>query len=147
MRFQSEVTGAEEADNRARIVPLERLGARRHKERVVPAPHRQKWRLVSAEGFLEGRIQRDVALVIAEKVELHLVCAGTGQIEVVKVLTIRRYHRWVGYAVRVLPAGCHWSEEGAERPSVRLRRILPVGLDWTPALAESFLVGVAVLRN
>ena len=27
MRFQGEVTGIEEADNRARIVPLERLGA------------------------------------------------------------------------------------------------------------------------
>src|SRR2546430_854213 len=38
-------------------------------------------------------------------------------------------------------------EEGAERLSVRLRGILPVGLDWTPALAEPFLVGVAVLRN
>src|SRR5262249_48032947 len=25
--------------------------------------------------------------------------------------------------------------------------VLPVGLDWTPALAEPFLVGVAVLRN
>src|SRR2546429_5631687 len=34
-------------------------------------------------------------------------------------------------------------EEGAERLSVRLRGILPVGLDWTPALAEPFLVGVA----
>jgi len=53
MRFQGEVTGVEEADNRARIVPFERLGARRHKERVVLAPHRQKRRLVSAEVFLE----------------------------------------------------------------------------------------------
>ena len=53
MRFQGEVTGVEEAYNRIRIVSLERLGARRHKERVVLAPHRQKRRLVRAEVFLE----------------------------------------------------------------------------------------------
>src|SRR6266404_6867298 len=53
MRFQGEVAGVEKADNRARIVPLERLGAGRHEERVVLAPHRQKWRLVGAEVFLE----------------------------------------------------------------------------------------------
>jgi hypothetical protein len=28
-----------------------------------------------------------------------------------------------------------------------LRRVLPVVLDWTPAFAETFLVGVAVLRD
>src|SRR5258708_6217851 len=92
-------------------------------------------------------IQGDVALVIAEEVELHFICTGTGQIEVVKVLTIRRHHRLVGYAVRVLPAGCLRSEEGAECLSIRLRRVLPVGLDWTPTLAKTFLIGVAVLRN
>jgi hypothetical protein len=53
MSFQGEVAGVEEADGRARIVSLERLGARRHKERIVLAPHRQKRRPVSAEVFLE----------------------------------------------------------------------------------------------
>jgi hypothetical protein len=40
MRFQREVAGVEEADNRTRIVPLERLGTGREEERVVLAPHR-----------------------------------------------------------------------------------------------------------
>jgi hypothetical protein len=53
MRFQGEVTSVEEADNCTRIVPFERLGARRHKKRIVLAPHRQKRRLVRAEVFLE----------------------------------------------------------------------------------------------
>ena len=53
MRFQGEMAGVEEADNRTRIVPLERLGAGRQKERIVPAPHRQERRLVRAEVFLE----------------------------------------------------------------------------------------------
>jgi hypothetical protein len=49
--------------------------------------------------------------------------------------------------MRVLPVGCLGSEEGAERLSVRLRRILPIGPDWIPALAKTFLVGVAILRD
>src|SRR6516164_7925744 len=53
MRFQREVAGVEEADNRTRIVPLERLSAGRQKKRVVLAPHRQKRRLVRAEVILE----------------------------------------------------------------------------------------------
>jgi hypothetical protein len=53
MRFQGEVAGVEKADNRTGIIPLERLGAGRHEERVVLAPHRQKWRLVGAEVFLK----------------------------------------------------------------------------------------------
>jgi hypothetical protein len=40
MRFQRKMAGVEEADNRTRVVPPERLGAGRQKERVVFAPHR-----------------------------------------------------------------------------------------------------------
>ena len=43
--------------------------------------------------------------------------------------------------------GCLRSEKSAERRSVRLRWVLPVGPDWAPAAAEAFLVGVAVLRD
>src|SRR5262249_59040665 len=53
MCFERKVAGVEEADNRTRIVALESLGPRRHKERVIFAPHRQKRRLVSAEVVLE----------------------------------------------------------------------------------------------
>src|SRR6516162_3442240 len=53
MRFQREVAGVEEADNRTRVVPLERLSAGRQKKRVVLAPHRQERRLLRAEVFLE----------------------------------------------------------------------------------------------
>src|SRR5262249_27304975 len=53
MCFEREVAGVEEADKRTRIVTLESLGTRRHKERVIFAPHRQKRRLVSAEIVLK----------------------------------------------------------------------------------------------
>src|SRR5271156_5324976 len=71
VRLQREMAGIEEADDRVRNVALERLGARRQEERIILAPHRQEARLVGAEIFLEDRVERDVALVVAEEVELH----------------------------------------------------------------------------
>src|SRR5580698_3571850 len=53
MRFEREVSGVEEADHRLRHVSFERLGTGRQKERVVPAPRRQKRRLVLTKVFLE----------------------------------------------------------------------------------------------
>jgi hypothetical protein len=49
--------------------------------------------------------------------------------------------------VGVLPVGRFRREELAERLSVRLGGLLPIGPDGIPALAETFLIGVAVLRN
>ncbi len=53
-------------------------------EGVVRAPDRQERRLVGAEIGLECRIERDVALVVAEEVELNLVRARARQIVVVE---------------------------------------------------------------
>src|SRR5262249_4546620 len=85
--------------------------------------------------------------VVTEEIELHFISARTSQIEVIEVLSVRRYDRLIGYALGVLPAGCLRREEGAERLSVRLRRVLPVSSDRRPALAETFLIAVAVLRD
>src|SRR5262249_51284758 len=147
MRFQGEVAGDEEAHNRTRIVALKRLGARGQKERVVFAPDCQKRRVVGAEIVLECRIQCHVTFVVAEKVELHFIGTGTRQIEVVEILAIWRDQRLVGYAMSVLPAGRLRGEEGAKGVSVCFRRVLPVGPNRTPTLAEAFVVGIAVLRD
>ena len=54
MRFQGEMAGVEEADDRTGHVPLERLGTRRQEERIVLAPDREEgWRY-------RGRRARDV---------------------------------------------------------------------------------------
>src|SRR5262245_45974891 len=86
MGFEREVAGVEEADDSTGIVPLERLATRRQEERIVLAPHRQQRRLAGAEVVLERRIQRHIALVVAEQVELHVIGTGTRQIEVVEGL-------------------------------------------------------------
>src|ERR1700722_11835623 len=116
--LEREVTGVEEADDGTRIVAPECLGARRHEERIVPAPYREERRLVRAEILLERRIERDIALVVAEQVELYLVRSRTCEIEIVQVLPVRRHHRRIGDAVGVLPAGRRRGEERAQRLSV-----------------------------
>jgi hypothetical protein len=68
------------------------------------------------------------------------------QIVIVEVLAIRRHQCLVGYAVCILPVGCLWCEERAERFPVCLRGVLPIGPDGTPAITEALLVGVTVLR-
>src|SRR5262249_16214403 len=103
--------------------------------------------LEHAEVFLERRIKCDVALVIAEEIELHFIRTGAGQIEIVKVLTVRRHYRRVRYTVRVLPTGRLGREKDAESVSVRLRWVLPIGPEWSPAITETLLVGVTVLRD
>src|SRR6266446_552651 len=126
---------------------LNALGAGRQEERIVPAPHREEWRLVGAEVPLKSRVERDVALVVAEQVQLDFIGAGTRQIEVVKRLTVGRNRRLVGHAMYVLPARCLWGEEGAERFPIGVRRLLPIGPDRIPALTQSLFIGVAILRD
>src|SRR5207245_10844224 len=84
MRLEREMAGVEEANDRTGNVAPESFGAGRQKERIVLAPHSQEWRLVRAEVVLESRIERNIALVVAEQVQLDLVGAGARQIEVVQ---------------------------------------------------------------
>src|SRR4029450_9025527 len=76
--------GVEEAHVSVWNVTLERLCARRQEKRVVLAPSCQERRLVRAKIGLEFGIQRDVALVVAEQVELHFISARSSEIEVVE---------------------------------------------------------------
>src|SRR5262245_35229911 len=101
MRFQGEMAGVEEADDRIGYVPLERLGTGRQEERIVLAPNREEGWLVRAEIFMKGRVQRNIALVVAEQVQLDLIGTGTGQIESVERIPVRRHSRHVGDAVGI----------------------------------------------
>jgi hypothetical protein len=63
-------------DHRTGNVASERLGTARQEEGIVLSPHRQERGLVRPEVLLECRVERDVALVVAEQVQLDLVGAG-----------------------------------------------------------------------
>src|SRR5437870_6339594 len=145
MRFQREVTGVVEVYFGVRVVALERLGPGRQKERIVLAPDREQWRPLCAEVLLELRVERDVAGIIQEQVELDLIIAGPGQQRGVKLVRFRRQQRLVLDAIEILRLGRLWREEVTQRSSILRRWFLPVLLDRVPALAQALLVGVAVL--
>src|SRR5262249_3744105 len=73
--LEGEVAGVEEPHDSVGKVTLERFGARRQEKRVVLAPSCQKRRLVLAKIGLEFGVQRDIALVVGEQVELHFISA------------------------------------------------------------------------
>src|SRR6476659_4502749 len=95
------------------IVAPERLRARRQEERIVLSPHREERRLVLAKIGLEFGIQRNVALVVAEEVELHFISARSCEIEVVERIPVGRNQGRVD-AVGVLPNRCLGRKKGTE---------------------------------
>src|SRR5262245_24787678 len=147
MRFQREVARLEEADHGTWNVALERLGARRQEKRIVLAPHREERRPSRAEVFLELRVQRDIAGVVEEEVELDLVVAGPSEQRRVEGVALGRDQRFLWYAMHVLPLGRFGREETAERRAICGRGLPPVALDRVPALAQPLLIGVAILRD
>ncbi len=71
----------------------------------------------------------------------------TRQVEIVERIAIWRHHRWIADAVGVLPERRFRREEAPQCVAVRLGRFAPIGPDRIPAVAEAFLIGVAVLRD
>jgi len=78
MGFQREVAGVVEVYFCVRVVALKRLGPGRQKEWVVLPPNREQRRLVGSEILLKLWIERNVAGIIQEQVELDLIIAGPG---------------------------------------------------------------------
>src|SRR5262245_27813905 len=84
MRFQCEVAGVEEADDRTGNVPLERLGTGRQEKRIVLAPDRPAGRPVRPGVLVKGGVKSEVALVVAEQVQLDLIGTGAREVEVIE---------------------------------------------------------------
>jgi hypothetical protein len=82
------VPGIQKAHFRFRYVALERFRARRDEERIVLAPDREEARLVLAEIRLERGIQRHIAAVIEQQIQLDIACARPCQIVVVQRVAI-----------------------------------------------------------
>src|SRR5215813_235434 len=78
VRFERKVAGIKETHFRARNVTLERLRALRQEEGIVLAPNREEGWPVPAEVLLKHRVKCDVALIVAEEIELDIIGAGAG---------------------------------------------------------------------
>src|SRR5690242_19134738 len=79
MAFQREVAGLEQVNLGIRIVALVGVRAGGQEKWIVLAPDREKRRPAGADVVLEFGIERDIALIIAEQIELDLVVAGAGE--------------------------------------------------------------------
>src|SRR6516164_1257547 len=79
LAFEREMTRFEQMDLGIWNVLFERLGTGGQKKWIVLAPHGQQRRPLRPEILLEFGIERDIALVIAEQIELDFVIAGSGK--------------------------------------------------------------------
>jgi hypothetical protein len=86
-------------------------------------PCRQQGRRMGPEILLGGRIERDVALIVAGQVELHLGHAGPGEVEIVQQVPVRRD-----------PRRC-WVRRGCIAERSCQRSVLPIGADRALAVA------------
>jgi hypothetical protein len=118
MSLEREVARVEELDRRTGNVASERLGSLGQEEGIVLSPCCKEAWLVRAEIILESWVERDVALVVAEQIQLDFVGAGSGQIEIVERIAVWRNRGRVRHTVRVLPARRVRREETAERFAV-----------------------------
>ena len=108
------MTGIEQTDFGVGVVAFESLRASRQKEGIVLAPHRQKRRPLCAKVLLEFGVERDVAFVVAEQIELYLVIAGPGKQRRVEGPGIRGEPFRFRCAMRVLPLRGLRRQEGAQ---------------------------------
>src|SRR5262249_33731642 len=135
MSLEREMARVEEMDHRVRNVALEGLGTCWQEKRIVLSPRCEEAWLVRSEVILEGQVGRNVTLVIAEEIQLNFVGARPGQIKIIERIAVWRNRGHVRHTVRVLPAGCVRREKTAKRLSVGQRRFLPIGPNWSPAIA------------
>src|ERR1700722_82655 len=122
-------------------------GANGGEDLVVLAPDNQRRRFPFAKERLKLRVKRNVAPVVMEEVELDVLVAGTIQQRLVMRPIIRIDTGDVGYAVGVLELGGRGRNKKAQRLTVCVRTVGPVGLDWIPEFLETLLVGVAILND
>ena len=76
MGFQCKVTGIEQMYFRLRQVLLIGLRTGREERRMMPPPNRKQRRPMFAEIGVEGGVQRYVATIVEDEIELDFLSAG-----------------------------------------------------------------------
>ena len=145
--FEREVAGIDEME--LKVLQVAPIGFRAvgRKDQVVLAPDDEGGRLVLAEIFLPLRIKWRIAAVVPEERHLDFLVAGAIELHLVHPPVVRADRFDLMGAVGVLPAGGIDGEQLAEGFCVLFGAVLPVGFEGSPEIAESFVVGVAVLDD
>src|SRR5579875_2887353 len=147
MCLQQKVTGIDKVYLRIGVVAAKGLGSLRQEERIVVAPYGQRRRKVFAEVLVKPWVGSHIRFVVTKQVELNLIIARTVEKMLIERIALRRNQRSIGLAMRVLKLRCAGLQQGPQIVAVLLGRILPVGANRIPALAQPILIRIAVLRN
>src|SRR3954451_25294822 len=102
-----------------------------------------------AKILLPFRIERRIAAIAEEQIELDFVVTLAVKQELIVGRAIGADQFWILYTGRVLPFRCVISEQIAERVTLlEAIRGFPVGLDRFPKfVVETFVVSIAVLHD
>ncbi len=125
MAFQREVTGVEKLYLGVWDVAPEGFGARRNKEWVILAPHREKRRPLVPEILLERRVKLHVRRIVEEQVELDVLLAWPSEKRTVERIPVRRNAGEIGDAVGILKQRRFGLQEVAERVAIGLCGLPP----------------------
>ncbi|MNH16743.1 hypothetical protein D3C79_763920 [compost metagenome] len=112
------------------------------------APDDQRRHLILAEKRLELRVAPKVVGVVEEQVELDLLVARALQQQCIEGVGLRGDQGRIGHAMQVLPASAFQMQNRiANGLAVGRRRVSPVLANRRPGIAQSFEIGVAILRH
>ena len=134
-------------DLRLRIIAPEGLGSSWYKKRIVLSPDNQHPRLSVAEVLVPAVVERNVRLVVVEKIELDRVIARTVQKELVQCIGIGTDPLRVFNPMRVLENGGLFREQTSHR---LLRLCVPIDPEWLHRVegsANPLHIRVAILNH
>jgi len=135
VRFESEVSGFVKMNFGVGVVALKGFCARRKEKGIMLAPHCQERGLFCAEIFLDFWVERDVAGVVEEKIELDFVVSWAAKKCGVEFVGFWSDETLVLDAVRVLPLCGLGLEEITKRGTVFGRGFFPIFLNGIPTFA------------
>ena len=110
----AKMPGVEQVELQRLQIPLVRLGPGGREDRIVLSPRDQHRRLVLPEILLPRRVQRRVAAIAQEQVELDLVVAFAVKQELVVGRAVRADELGVFHAGCILPLGCVVSQKASQ---------------------------------
>src|SRR6516164_2430378 len=147
MSFQRKVPGIEQMYLRIRQIAAIRFRSRWKEMSIVPTPGGKKRGLIHAKIALEFGVERDIAPIVKNEVELDLLRAGPGHVGDVQGIAVRRYTACVR-TIEVLPVTDGLGREGCPAGFTMISRgLAPIGLPGSPGIAEALEIGIAVLAD
>src|SRR5579885_124044 len=146
--FEGEMPRINKVDLRIGHVVPECLCARGKKDRVVPAPNREHWRLGLAQCLMPPRILFHVVLVIVKESQLDKIISGPIKRHLVEGVAVGTDMLRIPESFSVLELRGFMSKQTPDLCFGLGILVLPVGdNELGPERTQPFLIGIPILRN